>query len=161
LRRSQAGNNNAYCQDNCTSWLDWGLEQANPDMLRFFRLLIAFRKRHSCLRPRSFEQGPKVEWHGVHIGAPDWSEQSRSIAMHLHGKVATGEEADQIYVIANAFWEPLTFELPSLLGREWYLFVDTMREPPLDILAFDHEERLRDQKSYGLGPRSVVVLIAK
>ena len=81
--------------------------------------------------------------------------------MHLHGKVAAGEEADQIYVIANAFWEPLTFELPSLLGREWYLFVDTMREPPLDILALDHEERLRDQKSYALGPRSIVVLIAK
>jgi pullulanase/glycogen debranching enzyme len=78
LRRSQTGNNNAYCQDNCASWLDWGLEQANPDMLRFFRLLIAFRKRHSCLRPRSFEQGPKVEWHGVHIGAPDWFYKGRS-----------------------------------------------------------------------------------
>ena len=161
LRRSQAGNNNAYCQDNRTSWLDWGLEQANPDMLRFYRLLIEFRKRHSCLRPRGYEEGPRVEWHGVHIGSPDWSEQSRSIAMHLHGKVNAGEEADQIYVIANAFWEPLTFELPSLLGREWYLFVNTMREPPLDILALDHEEHLRDQKSYALGPRSVVVLIAK
>src|ERR1700738_5329553 len=103
----------------------------------------------------------KVEWHGARIGALDWSEQSRSIAMHLHGKVDAGEEADQIYVIANAFWEPLTFELPLLLGHGWYLFVDTMREPPLDILTLDHEERLRDRKSYALGPRSAVVLIAK
>lgn len=81
--------------------------------------------------------------------------------MHLRGKGIGSEEPDQIYVIANAFWEPLTFELPSLLGREWYLFVDTMREPTLDILALDREERLMEQKSYALGPRSVVVLIAK
>ena len=86
-------------------------------MLRFFRLLIEFRKRHSCLRPRSFEEGPRVEWRGAHIGAPDWSEESRSIAMHLHRKANADEEPHQIYVIANAFWEPLTFELPSLLGR--------------------------------------------
>jgi isoamylase len=104
MRRSQRGNNNAYCQDNEINWLDWNLELVNADMLRFVRQLVAFRKRHSCLRPRSFERGPRVEWHGVLIGQPDWSEQSRSLAMHLHCK--ENATPDDLYIMTNAFWEP-------------------------------------------------------
>jgi isoamylase len=159
MRRSQRGNNNAYCQDNEINWLDWNLELVNADMLRFVRQLVAFRKRHSCLRPRSFERGPRVEWHGVLIGQPDWSEQSRSLAMHLHCK--ENATPDDLYIMTNAFWEPLTFELPALLDQDWCRFVDTTREAPLDILEFGHEERLGNQKSHTVGPRSVVVLIGK
>ena len=157
--RSQGGNNNAYCQDNETSWMTWNLGQADGGMLRFFRLLIAFRNRHSSLRPRSYDRGPRIDWHGVQIGQPDWSEQSRSLAMHVHYKEDGGME--NLCIIANAYWEPLGFELPALLGHDWYRFVDTMRETPFDALEPGNEEHLVDQKSYNVGPRSVVVLIGK
>jgi glycogen operon protein len=64
-------------------------------------------------------------------------------------------------MIVNAYWEPLTFELPSLLDHDWYRFVDTMRESPFDALESGNEERLVDQKLYKVGPRSTVVLIGK
>ena len=161
VMRSQQGNNNAYCQDNEISWMNWNLLEANAGMLRFFRLLIAFRKRHTSLRPRSFDHGPRVEWHGVQVSQPDWSDQSRSLAMQVHYKEDSATPPENLYVIMNAYWEPLTFELPALLDHDWYRFVDTMRESPFDALESGNEERLADQKLYKVGPRSTVVLIGK
>jgi isoamylase len=158
LRRSQRGNNNAYCQDNDTSWIDWNSLQTNVDMLRFFRQLIEFRKRYACLRPRSFQIGPRVDWHGVRIGHPDWSEQSRSLAMHLYYREPEDEALENIYLIANAHWESHTLELPALFDQTWHRFVDTTLDPPLEISEPDPNQRLADQKSYDVGPRSVVVL---
>ena len=163
LGRSQQGNNNPYCQDNGVSWIDWTLKQKNADLFRFFRLLIAFRHRHPALRRISFVPlpcCPRIEWHGVKLGSPDWSWYSRSLAMHLSHTDEAGTTEDA-YLIANAYWEELTFELPVLADRTWIRFVDTTLESPADI-AEDEASGLPIRDShYNVGPRSVVVLVSR
>src|SRR5262249_2094717 len=83
LGRTQQGNNNAYCQDNEISWVDWGLAQKNAGLLRFTRLLIALRKRYFALSREQFVN--RVSWHGVKVGDPDWTGQQRVLALQLHG----------------------------------------------------------------------------
>jgi isoamylase len=162
--RTQRGNNNAYCQDNEISWVDWRLLEAHADLFRFFKQLIQFRRVHPLLRRDTFDideegRGLHIAWHGVELGKPDWSWESRSLAMHLHGR--EGEEADDMYFIANAHWEEHTFELPHLSGRRWCRFVDTMQTPPYDIAELGAEETLVEQRRYPVGPRSVVVLVSR
>jgi glycogen operon protein len=162
LGRTQRGNNNAYCQDNDVSWVDWSLRERNADLFRFLRLMIAFRKSHPALRRRTFfEDGsagpPTVVWHGQKLERPDWSRESRSLAMHLPGL----EGDDDIFVIANAHWEAHVFELPRIPGtRRWRLFVDTTLPPPGDI-AERGAEQLVPGRSYPVGPRAVVILIGR
>jgi glycogen operon protein len=160
--RSQSGNNNAYCQDNEVSWFNWNLLESNADLLRFFRLLIRLRRDHPLLRRGTFSSLagpniPRVEWHGVRLHAPDWSQESRSLAMHLHGPPENRQ--DHIYLIANAHWEPHEFELPGLPGWEWVRSVDTSRAPPCDITDPSEQEMLTDPLRYLVNPRSVVVLV--
>jgi isoamylase len=162
--RTQCGNNNAYCQDNEISWVDWRLLDTNADLFRFFKLLIGLRRTHPLLRREDFdfdEEGHAlhIAWHGGDIGKPDWSWESRSLAMHLYD--SGGGEAEDIYCIANAHWEEHVFELPHLSERRWCRVVDTMQMPPHDIAEPGAEDVLADQRRYVVGPRSVVVLIGK
>jgi glycogen operon protein len=162
--RAQCGNNNAYCQDNEISWVDWRLLDTNADLFRFFKLLIGLRRTHPLLRREDFELDEErhalhTAWHGVEIGKPDWSWESRSLAMHLYDR--DGGEAEDIYFIANAHWEAHAFELPHLSERRWCRVVDTMQMPPHDIAEPGAEEVLADQRRYMVGPRSVVVLVGK
>jgi glycogen operon protein len=160
--RSQSGNNNAYCQDNPLGWIDWRLEEQNADLLRFFRRLVLFRKAHPALRRRFFfedELGPPpVAWHGVRRGQPDWGFESRTLAMHLLG----GRSDDDVYLAANAHWEPHAFELPVLgEGRSWRRFVDTSLEPPADVAEPGAEPPVGAPGAYRVAPRSVVVLVGR
>jgi glycogen operon protein len=161
--RTQRGNNNAYCQDNDISWIDWNLKEENCGLHRFFRELIRFRKRHEIFRPTGFENHDvggaiKISWHGVKLNKPDWSSESRSIAMRLESK----EFDDDILLIANSFWKPLKYQLPPLnKGRRWYRFLDTMFETPNDIIESGKEFFLNDQLYYRAGARTVVVLVSK
>jgi glycogen operon protein len=162
--RTQRGNNNAYCQDNEISWIDWRLASANRDLLRFFKNLIAFRKAHSALRRISFENNgaecPQIQWHGVKPLQPDWSYESRALAMSICG---TGEDGqpEHIYVLANAWWEPLRFQLPALPHAQWARFVDTALPPPEDIAEVGGEKPLEDPTAYEAAPRSVVILVSQ
>ncbi len=161
LGRTQQGNNNAYCHDNGISWIDWTLRFANADLLRFFRLLIAFRRRDPLLRATSFagETGQQriVEWHGVRLWQPDWSQESRSLAMHL-ASPAEADKEQHIYFIANAHWEAHEFELPA--GIQWRRFIDTMYAGPGEITELGAEILLQAQGRYVVGPRSTVVLVS-
>jgi glycogen operon protein len=162
--RSQRGNNNAWCQDNDVSWFDWRLLETNWDLLRFFRLLIRLRRDHAVLRRGTFSPGadsqaPQVEWHGVRLHAPDWSHDSRSLAMHIHGR--PDDRQDHIYLIANAHWEPHEFELPVIPGWEWVRSVDTGREAPFDITDPGKPEPLTNARGYRVNPRSVVILTGR
>jgi isoamylase len=160
--RTQLGNNNAYCQDNETSWINWRADERQEGLLRFFRLLVDFRKRHPGQRRRSFlEAGPDgwpaIWWHGFRLNEADWSAESRSLAMHL----PRSTRDDDIYVILNAHWEPHSFELPVLPGDlQWLRVVDTTLEPPRDIAEPGTEPRVVGH-SYLVGPRSVVVLVGR
>jgi len=161
--RTQQGNNNAYSQDNGISWLDWGLRDRNPDLFRFFSRLIRFRKAHPALRRETFfedERGgpPPVVWHGVKRGKPDWTTESRAVALHL----LRNRTDEDIYLAANAHWETKDFELPLLgAGRRWRRFVDTNREPPDDIAEPGAELPVPGSPTYRLGPRSLVVLVGR
>ena len=177
MRRTQRGNNNAYCQDNKIGWVDWGLLEKNADLFRFFKLLIAFRRTHPGLRWRDFPGGQdpnRIEWHGVHLGLPDWSWESRSLAIHLLGPAETAETAAvadgetsarpataHLFLIANAYWEPLAFELPRIGGQAWFRFVDTTLDSPQEITEPGLEMPLAAHNAYGAGPRSVVILVGK
>ena len=160
--RTQLGNNNAYCQDNELSWIDWRADQAERALIRFFRLLIDFRKRHPTLRRRSFGEGgeegwPPIWWHSTLLSQTDWSEQARTLAMHLTG----GDNDDDVYVMLNSGADRRDFELPELsAGRAWHRVVDTMLKPPRDIAERGDEVAVRTP-TYTVGAHAVVVLLGR
>ena len=139
--RSQRGNNNAYCQDNAISWLDWDVSADALAMLRFVREMIALRKRHASLRGRRFLTGlpapghlhPDVTWHGERLGAPAWHDSNaRFVAFTLAG-LAPGEPL--LHVILNMNAETRDAALPPLDDASWRRIVDTAAAPPWDIVA--------------------------
>ncbi|MFH1687262.1 MAG: glycogen debranching protein GlgX [bacterium] len=160
--RTQKGNNNAYCQDNEVSWVDWRLAEENADLSRFFRLLMAFRKSHPVLAggltDPSESDPTAVVWHGVKPEEPDWSWESRSLAVQL--TETSGDRRQEIYVVANAYWKSLRFVLPRLDSRRcWHRAVDTMLAGPDDISEPGREPVLDRQTAYLVGPHSVIVIL--
>ena len=163
VRRSQHGNNNAYCQDNDTSWFDWNLLSKHADVLRFVKLLIERRvirdveheRRRLSLSQVLRQQ--KHAWHGVKLNQPDWSPFSHSIAIGGELKY----EGVLAHIIFNAYWEPLEFELPPLRdGTEnWWRWIDTALDPPHEICGWNAEKPVLGT-TYRAGARSVVVLLA-
>ena len=162
VRRSQGGNNNAYCQDNEISWFDWNLVNKNSDLLRFYKGMIHFRKMHAAVRRGQFftgavnERGLKdVSWHGTKLNQPGWDDaNARSLAMTLAG---FGPDPD-LHVMFNMFWDSLQFELPVVPGRRWRLAVDTAQPSPHD-LADPGTEPDVPGNTYRVEARSIVVLI--
>jgi isoamylase len=157
-RRTQRGNNNAYCQDGELSWLDWRLVERQAPLRRFVRTLIGLRH---AIDPTADEDGvslteflerAQVEWHGTRAGRPDWSEGSRSLAVAF----SAPDGSARIHCIFNAYWETLPFELPPAPAG-WRLLVDTGLASPLD--AQDWGAALPVEGGlYVAQPRSVVVL---
>jgi isoamylase len=165
LGRTQRGNNNAYCHDNEISWLDWSLVDANVDLFRFTKLLIAFRRAHPVLRRTEFFTGqgtkrsprPDVSWHGITLGSPDFGPGSRSLAMHLAGEHASRPDCD-VYFAANAWTGELEFQLPEPpRGRRWMRVVDTALPSPYDI-ADEGRECPVLARRYRVAPFSCIVL---
>jgi len=162
VRRSQRGNNNAYCQDNDTSWFDWKLLSEHADVLRFVRLLIARRLVRDVEHERrrvslsQFLREQEYAWHGVKLNQPDRSPFSHTIV--IGGEVKN--EGVVAHIILNAYWEPLDFELPILRGRQnWWRWIDTALYPPHEICEWNAEQPVLGT-TYRAGARSVVVLIA-
>ena len=163
VRRSQRGNNNAYCQDNESSWFDWALPSKHADVLRFVKLLIERRvirdvdheRRRVSLSQVLREQ--KHAWHGAKLNQPDWSPFSHSFAISVELK----SEGVLAHIIFNAYWEPLEFELPALRdGTEsWWRWIDTALDPPHEICDWNAEQPVLGA-TYRAGARSVVVLIS-
>jgi isoamylase len=152
--RTQKGNNNAYCQDNELSWVDWTLADKNAGLLRFTRMMIALRKRYFTLGPEQFVR--RVTWHGREICAPDWTGQQRVLAMQLHGLAPQPD----FYVICNAHWEWQRFELPLPADhRPWLRLVDTNLPVPYDIVEEKDAVPLHPGDEYEAAPRSAVMLI--
>ncbi len=149
---TQQGNNNPYNQDNETTWLDWDRREENRDVFRFFQRMIALRKACRALARNRYWRDD-VRWYGV-AGPPDLRPESRSLAYCLHG--ARFGEGD-LYVMINAFWEPLRFAIREGCRGQWRRVVDTGRPSPEDF-AEPGAEPLADFPTYEVGPRSVVVL---
>jgi glycogen operon protein len=162
VRRTQFGNNNAYCQDNETSWLDWMFLTKHADVYRFVTLLNArrvLRDQEPERRRLSLNQllrGVNVAWHGVKLNQPDWGENSHSIAFNVKLK----EEKLLFHVIMNAYWDFLDFELPQVHGlREnpWRRWIDTALDSPHDIVEWERAESVPGY-AYRAESRSVVML---
>jgi glycogen operon protein len=149
----QGGNNNPYNQDNATSWLDWDRLNEHAGMFRFFRQMIAFRKAHPSIARGRFWRND-IRWYGVGEGV-DLREDSHTLAYCLHG----ASEGDRdIYVMINAYWEPLVFTVIEGSPAEWVRVVDTTLPSPNDINEAGAGLRLASN-TYSVGPRSVVVLL--
>ncbi len=172
MGNTQWGNNNAYCQDNEISWLDWQLLKKDPEIFNFFCRMIAFRKAHPVLRSRAHFQNrdymgsgfADISWHGQKAWNADWSAESRRIAFLLCGRHAKGGTVDDnaIYVAMNMHWEAAAFELPRLPhGAIWHVFANTDAKPSQDIWQPGKEVKLADQSGFLVGPRSVVILVGK
>jgi glycogen operon protein len=163
VRNSQYGNNNAYCQDNEISWLDWRGIDRHADIHRFVKLLLQRRTKRDVtaeMERRSLNQlllHANKTWHGVKLSQPDWSDYSHSLA--LSGEIRA--ENAFFYLIMNAYWEKLTFEVPRLNGikTSWRRWIDTSMDSPRDIVEWESAESIA-ATDYPVGPRSVVVLIA-
>ncbi len=165
VRRTQRGNNNAYCQDNETSWFDWSLLTKHADVHRFATLLIARRLLRPVEPERQREslcqllREAKMAWHGVKLNQPDWSRGSHSVALTAEmwrGKLF-------FHSIFNAYWEPLDFELPPLdqeFGAPWRRWIDTSLDSPNDIVQWQ-DAPVVPHSTYRTAARSVVVLITE
>lgn len=150
---TQQGNNNPYNQDNETTWLDWDLLAQRRDLFHFFQQMIAFRKAHPSLgRSRFWRED--VRWYGVD-GATDLSPPSRTFAFFLSG---ASEQDQDLYVMVNAWWEPLSFRIAEGPTGSWRRVADTSLPSPDDILEPDSYATLPGDR-YTVGPRSVVLLI--
>ncbi|MGA9804015.1 MAG: isoamylase [Terriglobales bacterium] len=148
---TQFGNNNPYNQDNEISWLDWSQLQANEDVFRFFKGMISFRKsHHSLCRSRFWRED--ISWYGTGPTV-DLSPESRSLAFCLHG---ASQGDDDIYVMINAYWEELQFQIREGTPQDWLRIVDTDLPSPDD---FSECGLPLQQSSYEVGPRSIVVLV--
>jgi glycogen operon protein len=164
VRRTQQGNNNAYCQDNEISWFDWSLVAKHADVHRFVRLLAARRITRDVEHERGrvslselIRQANK-EWHGVRLHQPDWSESSRSVAFSAELR----KEGLLVHMILSAYWEPLEFELPPTGhggGDAWHRWIDTGLDSPDDIVEWQAAPFVQGC-TYRVRPRSVVVLYA-
>ncbi|HOW43444.1 MAG TPA: glycogen debranching protein GlgX [Candidatus Omnitrophota bacterium] len=172
MANTQWGNNNAYCQDNEISWIDWSLLDKNKELFNFFKNMIAFRRAHPVLRNRGHFQNrdymgsgfADITWHGQKAWNVDWSEESRCLAFMLCGMHAKGGTVDDnsVYVAMNMHWEMHGFEMPQLPDyMEWAVFANTDAAPPHDIWVPGKEVGLASQKEFLVGPRSVVILVGR
>lgn len=168
LGRTQKGNNNAYCQDNEISWMDWNLFEKNAELFRFFKLLIKFRKQHPLLNFRDYAshtgEDVHISYHGKKKNHPNFSWESRVLGFHVSisdcAILRTEDSIRDIYIMMNAHWEDQVFELPDPCcdNRQWYRCVDTHKTSPDDIL--ESPILLENQKSYFVVSRSIVVLVS-
>ncbi len=170
---SQNGNNNAYCQDNETSWINWNLNRWDQKLLTFAKHVIAFRKAHPVFHmeqePRVMDYlacgHPDISYHGVNAWQPEFENFRRQIGILYCGsyaKKADGREDDFFFVIYNMHWEPHEFALPNLpKGLEWSLSFDTSDSTSGGFYEEGQEKALSSQKNYMVPSRSVLVFRGK
>ncbi len=162
--RSQNGNNNAYCQDNSISWLDWRLTKKNADTLRFFQMLIALRMRHKLFRRSEFfptpdsHHPPQIIWQGATLGKADWSPECKVLCFTLVGPEAAGEP--DFFVIINSHHEATVVQTPAPVnGGKWRLVINTALSSPHDIVLEKDAVKLH-ASTITVAAMAAVVLIA-
>ena len=155
---TQFGNNNAYCQDNLISWLNWDMRRKHADMYAYFRFLIHYRHAHPILRkdtaPCSADL-PFISLHGTLPWNSDYDAQTRVIGVMYAGRKE--DEDDIIYLGINAYWERVEVRLPALpKDMRWTVVCDTARDAHAIITRPEH----LDEEVYVFSPRSVCVFQA-
>ena len=172
MGNTQYGNNNAYCQDNEISWLDWKNLEKNADLFNYFQKIIKFRRSHRALR-YEYHLGhndwrnlgmPDFSWHGVKAWQPWNTYNNLTQAFMLNGRYADtdGKPDDFIYVAMNMHWEMHGFELPQLPdGLKWHVFANTGMAAPDDICEPGSEILLDNQWEVLVEGRAIMILVGK
>jgi glycogen operon protein len=161
-RRTQRGNNNAYCQDNDISWFDWTDLDKHADIHRFVKRLIRFRLSLDVFKDdhgiclMELLQRSQTQWHGIKLNEPDWGKDSHSLAFTIRGA------RELFHIILNAYSEDLEFELPKVPSGSrngWRRVMDTYLEPPEDFCGWI-DAPVVNGKTYIAQPHSGVLLVA-
>ena len=172
FRRTQNGNNNAYCQDSPMTWINWELKETYSEVFRFVKHAIDFRLHHPAFRRPEFFQGqdfayntlPDILWYGEDGKVADWSKINHFIAFRLDGRHAeTFADVDDndFYIMLNSSCQDKTVKIPAAIGgKKWYRVVDTSLPSPEDFLPAGEEEML-NRSVYILPARSMAVLLSK
>lgn len=176
IGHSKGGNNNSYCHDAELNYFDWSGLRRNKPLFDFVRHLIRLRQAHPVLRRRAYlnhqptdeangdQFSESISFHGREPWLPDWSPESRQLAVMLCGSETDNDDAtaDILYLIMNAYWETAAFGLPRLpQPLWWHVSVNTSMAAPQDSFLPGHEARLEDQETMVVGARSVVILVAR
>jgi glycogen operon protein len=156
FRRTQRGNNNAYCQDNDVSWFDWSLLERHKEIQRFTRGMIAFRRAHPVLRREQFYTGEDIKWFAPNGATPDWADRrGKSFACLI-----LGQTEPDLFLMFNADTKAIDFSIPPLpAGKIWRLAVDTSRTAPDDLFDPGKEPSMRGQIGHRLEARSSAILL--
>ena len=158
------GNNNSYCQDNITSWLDWRMLEKNKDLFEFFKFMIAFRKQHPVIHkqlPTSVCGMDPIHTHNVNADQTDIPRDARTFCVSFAGYDKEKGHDDLIYIAVNTFWEDVTITLPDLHGRgAWHLNVNTYGDGN-GKYCYPDEEAARIDHSFVMRSRSVAVFTGK
>jgi glycogen operon protein len=172
FRRTQLGNNNAYCQNNEISWYDWRFLEKHGDIYHFTKHLIALRQAHPVFRRTAFltghdldqDQFRDIHWYDPNGRDATWNPNSKYLMYTMDGsKSETGADEDDldVLVMLNANEESRLFFLPPTPHRQsWRLVVDTALPPPLDVRLDRDSVSLRPTSVYYVKSRSVVVMFS-
>ena len=158
------GNNNSYCQDNITSWLDWRMLEKNKDLFEFFKFMIAFRKKHPVIHkqlPTSVCGMDPIHTHNLNAEETDIPRDARTFCVSFAGYDKEKGKDDLIYVAVNTFWEDVTITLPNLHGRgAWHLSVNTYGDGNGQY-CYPEGQEVRIDGSFVMRPRSVAVFTGR
>ena len=158
------GNNNSYCQDNITSWLDWRMLEKNKDPFEFFKFMIAFRKKHPVIHkqlPTSVCGMDPIHTHNLNAEETDIPRDARTFCVSFAGYDKEKGKDDLIYVAVNTFWEDVTITLPNLHGRgAWHLSVNTYGDGN-GHYCYPEGQEVRIDRSFVMRPRSVAVFTGR
>ncbi|MBI5340388.1 MAG: glycogen-debranching protein [Mycolicibacterium rufum] len=163
VRRTQWGNNNPYCQDNEMTWFDWSLPDRHADIRRFTEKLIDVRLELDMtqvmhgLPLREFLTRSLVQFHGCRLYQPDWSDDSRTLALTVRSVIGTR----MVHAMLNSSEAPLDFELPAVAEPDlpWRRIVDTALDPPDDVADLASAQPIPGA-TYRVGAHAVVFLCA-
>ncbi len=170
MRNSQYGNNNAYCQDNEMSWLNWENLEKNNEIFEYFKKIIRFRKHHNILMSKDHIHDkmhekygyPAVSWHGKEAWNVDFSNESRELGFMFAGFNEKNKNDEFIYIGMNMGWMKNKFELPTLpKEKKWYLFSDTNMTDGIDIYGLNNEKKLENQNNIEIEARSIILALGK
>ena len=158
------GNNNSYCQDNITSWLDWRMLEKNKDLFEFFKFMIAFRKKHPVIHkqlPTSVCGMDPIHTHNLNAEETDIPRDARTFCVSFAGYDKEKGKDDLIYVAVNTFWEDVTITLPNLHRRgAWHLSVNTYGDGNGQY-CYPEGQEVRIDRSFVMRPRSVAVFTGR
>jgi isoamylase len=162
--RTQKGNNNAYCQDNQISWIDWTLKEKNHHLFRFFKMLIKLRRLHKIFWGINFLGLKDIKWFGLNLDRHNWESTAKCLSIFMDGTAAvTGRKKDDnFFIMLNSDSSPQRFSIPHPPSdKKWLRIIDTSFPSGNDIVSEDEADKVSSRHKYKVNSRTIVVLISK